>query len=434
LEQFSSARHHLGFYNSVGLSASYACHRPADHKAAIFSALAIVIDRHPALSSIVMGEDSNEPYFARLSEINLENAVTFVTRQIPVTGSGRDVELDSILATQHDVSFKETHGIVPYWRLIIITPAKIENEFVASFIFHHSLGDGASGMVFHRGFLAALSSNPPRLTSNIIYPINTPLLPNLEALVPLATPLHSASPGSINLWSGSKIIPPTQSNVHSLHFTAETTKHLLQACRLHGTTLTSTLPVLIASALFSSIPDTFQSLECTIPVSLRRFLPEPVDESVIGVYLDAFSVYYDRPSASQFPWSEAKRSRGLINDYLNSNGGNINVAKFKQIEDMRAFFSGRMGKERGTSFDVSNLGAMKVGHEENQGWKMGKMLFSRSAFVSGSAIAAGVVTGADGCLSIGFCWQEGVVEMVIVGMVVEKVRIGIENIANEMRG
>lgn len=101
---------------------------------------------------------------------------------------------------------------------------------------------------------------------------------------------------------------------------------------------------------------------------------------------------------------------------------------------MRGFFSGRMGKERGTSFDVSNLGAMKVGHAENQGWKMGKMLFSRSAFVSGSAIAAGVVTGADGCLSIGFCWQEGAVEMIIVGMVVEKVRIGIENIANEMKG
>ncbi|KAE9375706.1 hypothetical protein N431DRAFT_556083 [Stipitochalara longipes BDJ] len=436
IEQFSSARHHLGFYNNVGLSAAYACQtlRSADLKAAIFSALAMVIERHPALSSIVMDEGSNEPYFARLPEINLEDSVTFVTRQLPVTGNGRDIELDNILAIQHNTPFKKNHGILPYWRVIIVTPAKLENEFVISFIFHHSLGDGASGMVFHRDLLAALSSDPPPLTSNIIHPVNTPLLPNLEILLPLATPHASVSPSSTGLWSGSNIIPPTRSNFTSLSFTAKTTKHLLHACKLHGTTLTSTLPVLIASALFSCIPNTFHSLECTIPVSLRRFLPEPVDESVIGVYLDAFSIYYDRSQGSQFTWAEAKCTRGLINDYLESNGEKINVAKFKQIKDMRGFFSARIGKERGSSFDVSNLGVMNIRDEEKQGWKMQKVLFSRSAFVSGSAIAAGVVTGVDGCLTIGVCWQEGVVENNIVGMVLERVRVGIESIADEMRG
>ena len=408
--------------------------RSADLKAAVFSALAIVIEHHPALSSIVMDEDSNDPYFARLPEINLEHSVTFVTRQIPVTKDGRDVELDTILEIQHNMSFKENHGVLPYWRLIIVTPAKQENEFIISFIFHHSLGDGASGMAFHRDFLAALSSDPPPLTSNTIRPISRPLLPNLEVLLPRATSHASTSPSPTSLWSGSKIIPPTRSNFLSLTFPAETTQHLLQACKLHGTTLTSTLPALIASALFSSVPDTFQSVECTIPVSLRRFLREPVDENVIGVYLDAFSVYYGRALSSQSLWFEAQRARGLINDYLRSNGEKVNVARFKQIKNMRDFFSGRMGKERGTSFDVSNLGVMKSGGEGKQGWKMGKVLFSRSAFVSGSAIAAGVVTGADGCLSVGVCWQEGVVERNIVEMVVKKVAIGIESIADEMKG
>ena len=46
----------------------------------------------------------------------------------------------------------------------------------------------------------------------------------------------------------------------------------------------------------------------------------------------------------------------------------------------------------------------------------------------------GVVTGADGCLTIGFCWQEGVVERNVVDMVVKKVVIGIERISDEMRG
>ena len=224
VEQFSSARHHLGFYHNVGLSAALTCQalRSADLKATVFSALAIVIERHPALSSIVMDEDSNEPYFGRLPEINLETSVTFVTRQIPVTENGRDVELDTILEIQHNTSFKANHGVLPYWRLIIVTPANQENEFVASFIFHHSLGDGASGMAFHRDFLAALSSDPPPLTSNIIRPINRPLLPNLEVLLPQATPRSSTSPSPTALWSGSKVIPPTRSNFRSLAFTSDT--------------------------------------------------------------------------------------------------------------------------------------------------------------------------------------------------------------------
>lgn len=100
---------------------------------------------------------------------------------------------------------------------------------------------------------------------------------------------------------------------------------------------------------------------------------------------------------------------------------------------MRAFFESRLGEERGTSFDVSNLGVMKIEGQDIQEWKVGKVVFSRSAFVSGSAIAAGVVTGADGCLTIGFCWQEGVVEIAIVETLVEKLRCEIESISDEMR-
>jgi hypothetical protein len=110
----------------------------------------------------------------------------------------------------------------------------------------------------------------------------------------------------------------------------------------------------------------------------------------------------------------------------------MNVAKFKRIKDMRKFFLDKLGKERGGSFDVSNLGAMKA--ERGVEWSMERMVFSRSAFVSGSALSAGVVTGVDGCLTLGFSWQEGVVGREFVGMVVEKVRVGIKRIADEMRG
>jgi len=99
---------------------------------------------------------------------------------------------------------------------------------------------------------------------------------------------------------------------------------------------------------------------------------------------------------------------------------------------MRSFFQGKVGKERGSCFHVSNLSVMKVEGKGKGQWEIGRVIFSRSAFVSGSAIAVGVMTGGDRCLTMGFCWQEGAVERDVVEMVVEKVSVGIEGLAREM--
>lgn len=45
-------------------------------------------------------------------------------------------------------------------------------------------------------------------------------------------------------------------------------------------------------------------------------------------------------------------------------------------------------------------------------------MFSRSAFASGSAIAVSVVSGGDGAMSLGFTWQEGVVEEEVMEKVI----------------
>jgi hypothetical protein len=85
--------------------------RSEDLKATILSALATVIERHPILSTIVVNEDSNALYFARLPRINLEDTVAFMVRQMPMsmTEYGSDAELDSILEVQHNASFKESY-------------------------------------------------------------------------------------------------------------------------------------------------------------------------------------------------------------------------------------------------------------------------------------------------------------------------------------
>lgn len=88
---------------------------------------------------------------------------------------------------------------------------------------------------------------------------------------------------------------------------------------------------------------------------------------------------------------------------------------------MREFFLCKIGSDRGSSFDVSNIGGLRSEpegtdwppSEKQKGWKMGSMVFSRSAFVSGSAFPTGLGTGPNECLISGFVWQEGVVERVL---------------------
>jgi hypothetical protein len=443
LEQFSSARHHLGFYHNVGISASYtqSSQDPLTVKAAIFSAVAVLINRHPILSAIPIDEDSAHPYFARLPLINLEEAVTFLVRRTPLIDNEKDDELDALLQAQHNTSFKSHYGRLPFWRLIILTNPATENrsEFVACFIFHHALGDGASGMIFHKDFLSALSSSPPSLATTIVTSPNTPLLPNLEALHPLPISLSTSSPSLPGLWSGAKISVPMVSNFRSLIIPAMTTKAFLTACRANGTTITATIPVLIASALSSLLPDHFTDFEACIPVNLRRWLPGSFTKTEeMGVFIDAFSQCYIRSTVSSgFTWDEARRSKAATAEYLKTGGEKVNIAKLKTVSDMRTFFLAKVGYERGSSFDVSNLGVLglRVGEVDVErnwpGWNMGRMVFSRSAFVTGSAISTGAVTGPDGGLVFGFAWQDGVVEGNLIDGVVEHVKREIERLAHE---
>ena len=114
-------------------------------------------------------------------------------------------------------------------------------------------------------------------------------------------------------------------------------------------------------------------------------------------------------------------NKAVISSYLTAK--ETNVGKFKAIPDMRSFFSSRLGQERGSTFDVSNLGSVK---REKGEWEMGRMVFSRSAFASGSAFLTGIITGTDGCAVIGFVWQEDIVGEGVMEGVVEGVVEGVE--------
>jgi hypothetical protein len=117
------------------------------------------------------------------------------------------------------------------------------------------------------------------------------------------------------------------------------------------------------------------------------------------------------------------------------------VAAFKSIPDIAAVFTSMLGSPRDAAFEISNLGRFESqsqsphhGHDQDtdtdQGtvqWCIGRMVFSRSAVAFGAAITTSVITGPDGGLSVGVCWQDGVVESSVVELVMQKFREGVES-------
>src|ERR1700743_949231 len=263
LERYSSVRHDLIFYLGPAVTASYELPKngPLPLKECIYQACRHVIAQHPMLSAISVDEHTQSPYFVRLPKIDLDKCVVFLARQHDIPGGAetRDAELDERLSSQHSKPYEAPN---PFWRLCILHHA---NYFTAAFFYHHAIGDGQSGIAFHRSFHQALcsavttsvASAAPDFVDPILVPTpSMPLLPSLESLHPLPVTIwylltvlfrelilskiwSSRDPG---LWCGGKCAAPLgQTRVRSLALSASATLAFKNACRTNGTTITAAL-------------------------------------------------------------------------------------------------------------------------------------------------------------------------------------------------
>jgi hypothetical protein len=162
LEKFSVARHNINFYNSVDVTAAYSSLSTTQPvRSLVFAALRVLINEHSILSAIPLNEHKRTPYFARLSSIDLRACTLFVERKkafFPTEAGEVDEEIDALLESQHKLHWKDDVGTNPFWRIVVLGSPGIDNQFMVSWVFHHALSDGTSGLVFHRGLLAALNS------------------------------------------------------------------------------------------------------------------------------------------------------------------------------------------------------------------------------------------------------------------------------------
>lgn len=420
-----------------------------------------MVAEHTILSAIPVDEHTQEPYFVRLPEIDLGKCVVFQERQSPIPSPDgeRDVELDELLSKQHSMTYEAPN---PFWRLCILTSSPQARVFTAAFFFHHALGDGGSGMAFHRSLHRALNNAISGLQDGavnvtIVSP-STPLLPSLESLHPLpVTTWHllkvifkekiwgsSPDPG---LWTGGNCkVPLGQPRIRHLAFSAASTTEFKNLCRKNDASITTALQTLLAGAIFSHLPARYTTLTCTVPLSARRLLPQDagITDDAIGVWYQDMSETYTRGNFKQhqgtsidvLPWSEAQRSRRSVEKALALNGANagVNLLRFVNNFQQELFLS-KVGKDRGQSLEVSNLGLFKTAHSSKRDGdgnevKIGRMIFTQSSGVTASAIQVSVITGTDGCLVLGVSWQQGVVDDELVEKVLDSVEAEVHRLTN----
>lgn len=473
LEQFATARHSLGFYNNVGVSAFYSSQSARVFRAleyCIYTALDAVIAEHPTLSAAPVDEDTSAPYFARLPRIDLRDATTFVSSKLVRDPDDEASlrELDQILEEQHNKGFQDLASGLPFWRTIVVYEPEKCSSFILCFIFHHALADGTSGMAFHRAFHSALeragsitptffssskdSRSPYGQADYISTPPDKALIPSLEDIHPLSLSVTYLLKALWNDWFST--IPSTvwtslpitadpskrKSRFRSICWSKDTTFRLLQACRSRSTTLTAAIEVLTAAAILTELPAEYSVVRCDGAISMRRWLPKDiVTEDSLGDWVSRYVEEHRRPGGSAqsntkaidlFSWEEARRVRKTIETELNKKGEDSVVGLLKYAGDIHGRFKGKMGKKREETFEISNIGVYKVGftQEKDCEWKVGRIVFSQCADVCGPAIGVSLATGGDGCLNIGFSWLEGIVEGTWMDQMMDTLRELVEEI------
>ena len=150
--------------------------------------------------------------------------------------------------------------------------------------------------------------------------------------------------------------------------------------------------------------------------------------------MEDFDEYYKRDTVNttQFPWTEAQRSRKNIEAALALKGKNASPNLLRYVNDYhQELFLSQVGNPRAVSYEVSNIGIVGADdvRDENKP-ALGRLVFSQCANVVGGAVMVSVATGGDGCLAVAFTWQTGVVEDQLMEAVVRGAKEELRGLAS----
>ncbi|EFQ31262.1 uncharacterized protein GLRG_06406 [Colletotrichum graminicola M1.001] len=448
-EKYSTARHSLGLYRCVSVTCRYAVPPGTgleELKMELRRAIAQVIMEQPFMRVGIVDEDKQAPYYVHVSRIDLTAQIQWYGPSHP---DAADAALCKHLSFQHDQLWPHV-GQRPPWKIAIIpietiqaSPVQIE----VVYSFHHAIGDGTSGSIFHKRLLDALS-NPVTVAGLDANQLNLPEPPVLPR------PQDQLVDGRISwsyflweLWDAfgpswlktkPEIVPwtaraidfsmPYQTSVRILRVPAATAAGLLAASRAHSMTLTPLLHALVAASLSRHLPASeASSFNPSSAISLRRFVPASTGLDVDNQFSilvtstdhlisESLTTNMRKPSdqtLEQAIWDAAASVRKELRDRLVTLPHDDITAMLKYVSDFHEFFTVKDGSERGNSWEVSNLGAISGGAIEG-GWKLTRAVFSQSAMTAGPGFAVNVAGIAGGEVTVTLTWNESSIDAALM--------------------
>jgi hypothetical protein len=440
----------------VGTTADYElperllCH---DIKKVIFSAFRSLVNRHPSLGIISLGDNFPTARWCRLPYFDFKIIVRFVERsdQVGVTSIIEDWH-------QHPIFGLQMAPSVPLWRAIVIysKSSTTETPITITFLSHPTIADGRSGVAFHMELLDILDSlkieneqpnsrvamigSVPMINSIAIVP-TLQLLPALEDVLSFPiSPFFRANqfyksvwPWRNKLcWTGPSIrAEPSIGRLRILDVPSQLTCKLLALCQENNVKLTALLSILIARVLAMNYP-TYKRFKGSI-TSFRRFTATN-DREIVN-YTTYFEQLYSTDlrtgyflCGGELSWDTVLACNKEI-EIATSNPKNQWVGLLRYIEDYGEWCQNRIGREREYSFELSNVGVIDGGNGE---CRIKKMMSSQSCNIIGAPFVFSVATVKGGPLTIALSWQQDVIETEMAEKVRNDLCVEMEYVAEMM--
>jgi hypothetical protein len=410
------------------------------------------------MSTVILGGDTESPVFATPKTLDLDAHIEIreVDNDIP-----EDKHIEKLMAQIGDEQLTSLHTTPP-WKVVLVPlrsgGASKQSRLLVLYSNYHSHGDGRSGLAFHNSFHAGLlkhlgqANKDCQSIESICKAPTKPILPPIEEggkmslswsylLSPLLGTYLPTSIASLlgirpswlvheaGIWRGKQTTfdPGNHfSGLVLLTIDATTMSKVLQHCRAKKATFTGLLEHLIVRSLVA--PDggaiAFDAFNTGIAVDMRHLFE---DRYAGGSMLNCVTGYselvvLDRSQetpdwvinpSSNFWEAARKTSAGL--KAASSTLHNQPIGLLQYLKGFRTWTAGQIGKERDTSFEISNLGAFSPASQKEQvavpDITIEKVVFSQPAKAEGSLLDFNAVSLKGGPLAVTITWQRGVLDL-----------------------
>lgn len=410
----------------------------------VVRALKQVVLSHPALGMRIESKPGEVPRFVRLTSVNISDALKW----------SEDPEHTLEDATTSELSTPfDTTANRPLWRLLVL------RDNTAIFCYHHAIGDGGSGVAFHRAFQKSLNHVAEESDATDMLDLSSQELtlePPLEKLTDVSVSLktfwrtmfETFSPSfcqtAHRAWTANPIssAPHCDVNVRLRMIDANIVSALLDLCRQNKCTLTTFLHTLSVMVLSHMVTERFpkelkkrhKTFVTSVAVSLRRF----TETSPLSI-VDQVSVYnsFQRiqrsfsqypPTKETFPWTNAAEFHVRLQRKLKKTRQVIGTIGYIYALGMsEKYFLDQLGQHREQTLGLSNLGAMvddgagkDGGSHDEKRWKVDDVYFTQCDALLGAAIKMNVVGSPSGSVSIGYTWGRGAINDEVMESFIEE--------------